>query len=423
MIKKIAFSLLFALKFFSLLNAQDSITLERLLVKAVENHPRQGSGEYLKEIGNHTGDIISSSWLPELNLNGAASYQSDVIEINPEIPGMNIDFPSSPKDQYKVYLEFNQKIYDGGTVKYQKSVNKNNTEISILQLDSEIEKVKRELISLYFGILELQQNLEVLSLNLALLNKSVEITRTAINEGTALTSDLQLLEVERLNAKQQEREIITRINILFEILEERTGIALNNDTKFIMTELEEDSDTIARIELKVFDLRINEMESRKKLEKSSRYPFIYAFGQAGYGNPGLNILSTGFDSYYLLGAGLKWNIWDWNRTRMEQENLELQKRIISDQKREFKQQIDIEILRQEQLIESAKEDMAKLEEIYSLRMEITETYQSRLHRGTIRTVDYLTVLNLEKQSALDLNKSRIRLQQNIAGLKVLKGIL
>lgn len=152
-------------------------------------------------------------------------------------------------------------------------------------------------------------------------------------------------------------------------------------------------------------------------------PFIYAFGQVGYGNPGLNFLNDNFDSYYVVGAGVKWNIWNWGKTQDELENLKLQSELIRDNRNEFLQNLELSIMKQEEYLSSKRENLRELEKIHSLRRKISETYQSQLENGIIKTIDYVSVLNQEKLAHLELNHTRIQLQKGLAFMKLLKGKL
>ena len=65
---------------------------------------------------------------------------------------------------------------------------------------------------------------------------------------------------------------------------------------------------------------------------SQLLPRISAFGQLGYGRPGLNPLSDKLDSYWLTGVRLQWSPWNWGITNRDRQVNSLQ-RDISQAKR------------------------------------------------------------------------------------------
>ncbi len=416
---------LFAFLVFSLpgVNCQDTLKLGEALNLAVKNYPTLQGMTTLEKIEKNQIHILSSSWLPELTLNGMASYQSDVVEISPEIQGLSFDFPSAPKDQYKIYMEVNQKIFDGGVTKHKKELTNSNSDLLKIQLEINADRVKEEILELYFGILELQLNEKVIRLNIELLEENIRLGKSSLEQGILLPSDIDLLEVELLKANQQLTEMTNKRLLYSNILKERTG--LKTDVELILDESDfyTDSDSISRKELDLYDLHISELDLSRELKKTARMPFIYAFGQVGYGNPGLNFLNDNFDSYYVVGAGVKWNIWNWGKTQDELENLKLQSELIRDNRNEFLQNLELSIMKQEEYLSSKRENLRELEKIHSLRRKISETYQSQLENGIIKTIDYVSVLNQEKLAHLELNHTRIQLQKGLAFMKLLKGKL
>ena len=178
-----------------------------------------------------------------------------------------------------------------------------------------------------------------------------------------------------------------------------------------------------RTELEVFDLKRKVLGKSEDLLRSKRFPVLYAFGQFGYGKPGLNLLNNQFDTYYIVGAGLKWNLWDWNQVKRERSNLQMQSDMIGHQRDNFDMNIDDAMTQQMAEIHTHHDNIAKFQQILSLRENITATYQSQLRNGTIKTNDFLQVLNAEKIARIQLASEKILLQKAIADYKFTEGTL
>ena len=109
-------------------------------------------------------------WLPQINIVGQATYQNEVTELPIKLPNISVD-PLS-KDQYKVYADISQTIYDGGNIKNQKKLALAQSEIQNQQLTVDLDKLKERINQIYFGILQTDKQLAQL-----------QLTKSDINEG------------------------------------------------------------------------------------------------------------------------------------------------------------------------------------------------------------------------------------------------
>ena len=78
--------------------AQNEISLEKCYSLARENYPNLKQAEIWQEISSLKKENIKTNYLPQVLLNGQATYQSDVTKIDISMPGISI--PSVAKDQY-----------------------------------------------------------------------------------------------------------------------------------------------------------------------------------------------------------------------------------------------------------------------------------------------------------------------------------
>src|SRR5690606_36314822 len=142
-------------------------------------------------------------------------------------------------------------------------------------------------------------------------------------------------------------------------------------------------------------------------------PKISAFAQGGYGNPGLNMLDNTFSTFYMAGLRFNWNVFDWNKTNMEKQSLQINKEIIDTQKETFEMGNNLELIS----IRSDIDKMEKLiqydEEIIPLRKNMEKTAGSQLRNGVITSSAYITEFtNLyEAKNTLALHKTQLLLKQ------------
>ncbi len=408
----------------AMIRAQDTISLDRCLRAAENNHPRKADYQMLRTISENKLANYQTNWYPELNLNGSATYQSDVISLNTDIPVPGFQFPTAPKDQYKLSLDISQTMYDAGMTKKKKELEEAGMRSSLKQLESDIAKEKDLIKDLYFGILSLQENLKITALSIQQLDTSKSIVRSGVENGVLLRSDLDLLNVEILKLEQNRTELESRREAMIAVLTDKTGISVSEGDSFLLTGFEiPASVTMKRPELEVFDLKKEVLGRSADLLRSKRLPVLYAFGQFGYGKPGLNMLNDQFDTWYVVGAGLKWNVWDWNQVKRSRENLTLQKEIAGNQKAYFVMNIHDALTQKMAEIGVHQENIEKFRHILSLREGITSTYYSQLKNGTIKTSDYIRVLTEEKIARIRLSTEEILLQKAVADYKYTEGTL
>jgi outer membrane protein TolC len=138
-------------------------------------------------------------------------------------------------------------------------------------------------------------------------------------------------------------------------------------------------------------------------------PKFSAYGQAGYGRLGLNMLSNDFTPWWIVGAKLTWNIWNWNLSKNEKKIYEIQGNMIGAQKETFEKNLKIEAERGLSEIEKLGELLKKDEEIIELRNRISRASSSQLDNGVITSSDYISRLNEEKLAKLSFELHRIQL--------------
>lgn len=402
---------------------QAQISLKMCVDSAIANHPRSGDRELINLISENKMDNYNSSWYPVLEAKGQASYQSDVIEFDLETPMPGLEFPTVPRDQYKIYLDLKQTIYDGGKIKQKKAVEELSARIKLTETEKEIENVRSSLIELYYNVLKLQEKIEIMNITLSRLREHEKVVRSAVENGIALKSDIDFVVVEILDIRQEIQNTGKRKNTLLEMLRSLTGIDFPLDIKLEVTDFEERELNVKRKELELIEQNKEAMRKSAELLDASRRPVAFAFGQAGYGKPGLNMLNNEFDSYYLVGIGLQWQIWDWGKAKREKNNLVYKVDMLNNKKREFEDNIARARINQTTKIEEHHLTIENYSKILELRKKISKTYRDQLDNGIIKTVDYLKVLNQEKITKIKLKTEKILLQQAIAEYMLISGDL
>ena len=439
MVNKSMFILAGLIIFFSPGKSQypDTIDLFTCYREAEKNHPLGKQKEQYREAYELSLKNASNNWYPELNANARASYQSDITAISADpvtlpIPGVqpapqvdiSQNIPTPKKDQYKMYMELNQAIYDGHATKRKKDKEDAHLQVNLKKNAVEIEKTKSQINQAYFSILALSENKKILEASLHQLNKQKELIKSGIQNGILLNADLMELETRILELNQQIREVTLRRRASVVVLHQLTDLELSYQTHFKAPQITINaSQNIERPELELFEAQQQELETTKQLVQSQRHPKVYAFGQAGYGRPGLNMLSDEFDAYYLIGAGVKWNIWDWHESKNEREILTVSQQIVESQQQHFERNIRIALTGQLAEIDHFETLLKSDDEIIQAREKITSTAEDKLQNGTITTTEYLSAQLKEQQAKLKKALHEVQLKKAKINYLTTKGNL
>lgn len=406
----------------------DTLTLIHCFDKAIQNHPFYKNKEKYEEINELKLKNNRVGWLPTFDFNTQITYQSDVVDIdlssltnyvasiNPNPPTSafvtSIDIPSPSKEQYKAYLEINQVLFDGGAIKKSNMLEDVNYKIDIQQLEVDLYNIKEQVNNLYFSLLLIQRNIDLLNIIHNELTAKQTVLESGVNNGIILEISLDALIAEILKLEQQQIDLELKKEVLIKNLNLLTGENYSNETIFNFPNFEiEDSLINIRHEVEMFSFQKQKIQATQNLLKSQRMPKAFAFSQAGYGKPGLNMLSDEVDSYYIIGLGIKWNIYDWNKNTRERQILEINKDIISTKQENYNTNVQMGI-------DNCKADISKYisllqkdERIIELKERITKNYASQLENGVIKTTEYLTELNAEKQAKINYELHKIQLEQ------------
>jgi outer membrane protein TolC len=138
-----------ALSLFSaLVSAQDTIRLASCYEKAIQYYPVGRDKKLNEQLTDLHIRNINASWMPQLSLGGQATYQSDVTHVNIPVPGITI--PEARKDQYKLSLDINQTIYDGGYSSSQKALEQASLLTESQQVEIELYQLKDRINAVYY---------------------------------------------------------------------------------------------------------------------------------------------------------------------------------------------------------------------------------------------------------------------------------
>lgn len=374
------------------------LTLTESRTLAAENYPLIKQRNLIALSARYAIEQANKGYLPQLNVSGQATYQSEVTQIPLQVPG--IDVPTLNKDQYKLYGEISQSLFDGGVIKLQKQAAEANAQVEAQTLEVELYKINERIHQLFFGILLLDAQLD----QNELLRKDIQVgldkTNAAIANGAALKSNGSLLEAELLRTAQRTVELQTKRRAYLHMLSQLINRPLDENTRLERPNPPAATSGNNRPELDWYTSQQNSIAVNRKLLTAKNLPKLNFFLQAGAGRPALNMLSNDFDAYYYGGIRLNIPISGFYTLKKERAMLDIKAQTIDVQKENFLfnnklmlTQQNTESSQYEQLLETD-------DEIISLRASVKKAALAQLENGVINSSDYLREVHAEDSAKL-----------------------
>ncbi|MFO7864721.1 MAG: TolC family protein [Salinivirgaceae bacterium] len=396
--------------------AQQTVSLQTCWNETRKQLPLLQNNQSLAKLDSLEQRILKTNYLPQLNAKAQATWQSDVTSVDIPVPNIAIDEPS--QEQYKVYLEVNQLIWDGGRTKALSTKHEIETELTKAETDEIFYGFKQRVASLYFALMLSQQQIKLTDELISTLEKKLTEIEAGVVQGVVREAGKYVLQAEKMQAEQDLNNQQFQAESIAKMLNVLTGMTLSATTA-----LEKPQPTIPakvnRSQLKVYQLKAQTAEQGKKVLAKNRMPVVSAFGQAGYGKPGLNMLNNEADTWLMVGAGISWNIFDWNSSKQKREKLTVQQQMIDNSREQFLYQLNTEKQQYEVEVQQYQTAIEKDKEIIGLRKKITEDYSSQLKQGTVTSSAYIEELFKEQTAKITQQIHEIKLVQSQVALQIL----
>ncbi|GEL09291.1 Outer membrane protein TolC [Flavobacterium glycines] len=410
--------LLFLVPFLAV--AQQKMTLEDCYALANKNYPLAKQNQLLSQKKNLELQTLAKDYLPKIDLNAQATYQSEVTQVPVKIPNSTIN-PLN-KDQYRATLDINQIIYNGGLQEVNNTIKETQTKVQQQQVSVNLYQLKTRINQLYFSIFLLQERAAILLAKREQLQSKITEVKTGVKFGALLPASEKVLEAEELKIKQQLSEIKFDKKRALENLSILTASPLDENTTLLKPTLNLDSNSKNnRPELQLFDLQNEQIEISKTAISKNNLPKLKAFGQAGYGNPGLNMLDNSFQTFYMVGLKANWNVFDWNKSKTDKEILSVSENIIAAEKETFLLNNSIQLQEMNNEIQKLEEIISSDLEIIALRETVLKSSDAQLKNGVITASDYIVEFTNLYEAKTNYKLHEIQLLLAKANYNITKG--
>ena len=392
-------------------------TLEECQQAAEKNYPLIKQYGLIAKTTQLTVKNIQKGWLPQVTASAQATYQSAVTawpeSMQSMYQQMGLNMKGLSKDQYKIGIDLQQTIYDGGAISSQRNLAQQEGKVQEAQTETNLYQVRRRVNEMYFSLLLLNEQIQLNEDVKALLQSSEKKLSAMVKGGTAATSDLDNVRAERLSVEQQNENLKQQKQMLQRMLSVFCGLEVNNTQKPAPVQIA--SSVNNRPEMRLYNSQLELTEAKEKALDTQLRPKLGLFAQGFYGYPGLNMFEDMMNRKWslngIVGIKLSWNVSAFYTHKNDKARLSAQREMIENAREVFLFNNKLEEIQQNENINRYQTMMKSDDEIIVLRTNVRKAAESKLAHGIIDVISLLREIN---------NENAAKTQQTIHEIDMLK---
>ena len=405
-----------------------SQTLEECQRAAEQNFPLIRQYGLIEKTTDLNMANIQKGWLPQVSASAQATLQSDVPAFPDEFQKlyqqMGITMEGLERDQYRVGIDVQQTVYDGGNIKSRKEIARRQGELHSRQNEVTMYNVRRRVNEMYFSLLLIDEQIRLNADLQTVLEGNEKKLAAMLKGGTASESDWQNVKAERLNVVQQMTGLKSQRTALVRMLSTFCAMEVN---RLVKPEIPENTGSTVNLrpELKTIDAQLRLADAKEKALDATLMPRLGVFAQGYYGYPGYNMFEdmTGRKLSWngIIGARLTWNIGALYSRKNDKAKLQAERETAEANRERFLLDNKMEQIQQNENISRYRQLMIDDEEIISLRSSIRKAAESKLAHGIIDVNDLVREINSENKARVEQCIHEIEMLKEIYNLKITTG--
>ena len=379
----------------NVLAQQFQLTLEKSLEIGLESSKEIKLSESSLASADARLTEVSSNLYPQLSVGLNYNHLSEIpVQFNMPV------FPASTSPINALYANatVEQPLFTGLKLISLKNAAEYSKEASIVQSSQAINNKAFAIHISFWNLHKAEKLVEALTENIVTLEKHLKDTESFLQNGLATKNDLLKLKVRVAETRTNLIEIENALEIARAQYNKNIGYPLDQKTEIMVADYEEYSvkyeyNAILEEAMKSrSELETNRYQSMAANEKitaarSTWFPQIAAFGSFNYLKvDGADLLKSDWTNFWMVGVGVKWNIWDWWKTSSVTEQAEQQFNQAELTSQILKENIEVEVYKNYLQLksEASKVEVSKLrvesaEENYRI---INNKYETQLATST-----------------------------------------
>lgn len=251
--------------------AQAQWTIDECQRLASENYPLLKRYSLIEQSADYSIKSINTGYIPQLRMSGQATWQSDVTTLpeafsNPSAEGLD-------KKQYRLALDLEQTLWDGGNKKARKEMVRAEKLTQQSQADVEMYAIRERVNNLFFGILLLEDKLRLNEDLQKLLLANSEKLENLYQNGAAMKADADAVRAEYLKVRQQHTELASSKESFTQMLALFIAKPASEITQLQKPDATTPvSDEVNRPEMQLLNAQLEKIDTQQKLLNSGIRP-------------------------------------------------------------------------------------------------------------------------------------------------------
>ncbi|MBQ9217543.1 MAG: TolC family protein [Muribaculaceae bacterium] len=405
--------------------ATSQTTLQQCQQAAERNYPLIRQYDLIARTTDLTVSNIGKAWLPQVSASAQATWQSAVTawpeQMQAMLSQMGTDIKGLKKDQYRVGIDVNQTLYDGGAIGAQQAIAREQGAVQAAQTEVTLYAVRQRASEMYYGLLLLDDQLRLNADLQTLLASSEKKLASLYKRGAAAECDYLAVKAERLNAMQQQTSLQSQRQTLARMLSAFCGIEVTEVVKPNVAEVGADA-TNRRPELRLADAQLRLADAQERELNSRLMPRLNLFASGFYGYPGYNMFEDMMRHKWslnaMVGARLTWNIGALYTRKNDKAKIELQRASAQNSRDVFLFNNRLEQAQQTDNIVRYRQMVATDDEIIQLRSSVRKAAESKLAHGIIDVNDLIKEINAENAARVQQSIHQIEWLKAMSDLKI-----
>jgi len=299
---------------------------------------------------------VTSAWsnlLPKVTLGANYNHLS-------EMPiQFNLPFPQSTSNDALTAIyanaEIEQPLFTGFKLLSIKNASEYKKEASLLENTKVKNNKALEIQQAFWNYYQTEKFVEIITENLTIVESQINNVENFYNTKLATKSDLLKLQVVEADVKSKLIDAKHHSKIAQANFNRVIGFEINRDTKIVASNYVEElskhdftnilNEALnSRLELGVNNFRIKAADEMITAANSTWFPQVSAFGSYNYLKlEGGSMLVEDASNFWMVGLGMKWNIWDWWKTSSNSTIAEEQHFQIKLASKMLREKIEIEV--------------------------------------------------------------------------------
>jgi outer membrane protein TolC len=370
----------------------DSLRLDVLYAAAQQHDPRtreltlreSQTALHLRSIANER--------LPSVSGAAEEQYQSVVTSFPGGVvrPGQSL-----LHDTFDANLQLTQTLFDPSR-RAREGVERAQLARNRADVLTALYTNRQQVNAAFFQVAELSARHDAMLGTITDLEAQARVAESRVRNGEALTSELSTVRAELLRRRQDDEQILADREAAMRVLSDLTGVEFRRNAPIVLPALERRvaesraTDTVrARPEFARFARTQEVLARQSEVLETQLKPRVSAFLRGGAGRPGLNILNTTIQQYWIAGVQLQWTPLDWGHAARDRESLALEREVVDAEAQAFADALRRETTSDLATIDRLQHTLATDDEIVALREQIVRETTARFRESTVTAAEYV----------------------------------